>query len=350
MRAVGYVDSLPVGDERALFDFEAPMPQPGPHDLLVRVRAVAVNPIDTKIRMRRQGTAGTPAILGWDAAGEVVATGANVSLFRPGDEVYYAGSIIRPGSNAQFGLVDERIAGHKPSTLSFDQAAALPLTALTAWEALFDRFKIGSIKPQRGESILIIGGAGGVGSMAIQLAKLLTPLKVVATAARPESREWAEQLGADVVVDHSGPLDAVCDRAGCGAFRYIFSTTQTDRHWDAITTLLAPQGEICVIDDPVAINPMQLKSKAGALHLELMFARSTHATPDMIRQHEILDEVSRLVDAGALRTTMSGKAGTMSAESLRAAHATLESGTAIGKIVLSVSQDGGQETMGNTGF
>jgi zinc-binding alcohol dehydrogenase family protein len=334
MKAIGYVDSLPIEDERSLFEFEMPTPVPGPHDLLVKIEAVSVNPVDTKVRMRRQGTPETPVILGWDAAGTVAAVGAAVTLFRPGDAVYYAGDLTRPGTNAEFGLVDERIAGRKPESLSFAQAAALPLTAITAWEALFDRFRLPVGKAPTDDAILIIGAAGGVGSIAVQLARRLTSLTVIGTASRPESQKWVAGLGADAVIDHTKPLSAELARIGRPQVRYILSLTHTDRHWDEIATALAPQGEICFIDDPEALDVMKIKGKAGAVHIEFMFARSMHRTPDMIQQHKLLTEVAGLVDAGLVKTTLGDVVGPITAANLRHAHALVESGRTVGKLVL----------------
>lgn len=334
MRAIGYVDSLPVDDERSLFEFETPKPSPGPRDLLVRIRAIAVNPVDTKVRMRRAGTKEAPVILGWDAAGVVEAVGKEVSLFKAGDEVYYAGAIGRPGCNAEYNLVDERIAALKPKSLDFAAAAALPLTAITAWESLFDRLRIAIGKQRTGDAILIVGGAGGVASIAVQLARRLTNLIVIGTASRPETRDWVKKLGAHHVIDHGKKLSEELARIGIKQVRYIFSTTQTDRHWDEIVASLAPQGEICLIDDPKQIDVMKIKGKAGALHIELMFVRPMFETPDMIQQHNLLGEVAGLVDDGLVKTTLGQNLGKITAANLRRAHRMLESGTTIGKIVL----------------
>lgn len=334
MKAIGYVDSLPIEDERSLFEFETPTPVPGPHDLLVKIEAVSVNPVDTKVRMRRQGKPEALVILGWDAAGTVAAVGEAVTLFRPGDTVYYAGDLTRPGTNAEFGLVDERIAGRKPDSLSFAQAAALPLTAITAWEALFDRFRLPVGKAPTDDAILIIGAAGGVGSIAVQLARRLTNLTVIGTASRPESQKWVAELDAHAVIDHTQPLSAELARIGRPQVRYILSLTHTDRHWDEIAAALAPQGEICFIDDPAALDVMKIKGKAGAVHLEFMFARSMHRTPDMIQQHKLLTEVAGLVDAGLVKTTLGDVVGPITAANLRRAHALVESGRTVGKLVL----------------
>jgi zinc-binding alcohol dehydrogenase family protein len=334
MKAIGYVDSLPIENERSLFEFETPTPAPGPHDLLVKIEAVSVNPVDTKIRVRRAGTTEAPVILGWDAAGTVAAVGDAVTRFRPGDTVYYAGDLTRPGTNAEYGLVDERIAGRKPESLSFAQAAALPLTAITAWEALFDRFRLPVGKAPTDDAILIIGAAGGVGSIAVQLARRLTNLTVIGTASRPESQKWVAELGAHAVIDHGKPLSEELARIGRPQVRYILSLTHTDRHWDQIAASLAPQGEICFIDDPEALDIMKIKGKAGAVHIEFMFARSMHQTPDMVQQHKLLTEIAGLVDAGLVKTTLGEVVGPITAANLRRAHALVESGRTVGKLVL----------------
>jgi len=334
MKAVGFTENLPAEDPRSLLDFETAVPQPGPRDLLVRVAAVSVNPVDTKVRRSRKAEGGTPVVLGWDAAGTVESAGSEVTLFRPGDEVFFAGDLTRPGTNAEYVLVDERIVGRKPRTLSFAEAAALPLTSITAWESLFDRFRIPLGKARSGDAILIVGAAGGVGSIAVQLARRLTGLTVIGTASRQETRDWVRTLGAHAVIDHAKPLSEQLAEAGHPAVRYILSLTHTDRHWDEIVKSLAPQGEVCLIDDPASLDVMKLKRKAGALHLELMFTRSLFQTPDMIRQHELLDEVADLVDEGLLRTTANAVYGRIDAATLRRAHAAIESGRSIGKIVL----------------
>jgi zinc-binding alcohol dehydrogenase family protein len=334
MKAIGYRESLPIAEDRSLFEFDAPKPAPGPRDLLVQVKAISVNPVDTKVRMRRAGTREAPVILGWDAAGIVEAVGSEVGLFKKGDEVYYAGDITRPGSNAEFLLVDERIVGRKPKSLDFAAAAALPLTTITAWESLFDRLKIRIGKQPTDDAILIIGAAGGVGSIAVQLARRLTNLTVIGTASRPDTQEWVTKRGAHHVIDHRKKLSEELARIGVPQVRYIFSITQTDKHWDEIVASLAPQGEICMIDDPPALEVMKIKGKAGALHIELMFARPMHRTADIIQQHKLLTEVAGLVDDGLVKTTLGRNLGKISAANLRQAHALLESGTTIGKIVL----------------
>ncbi len=333
MKAVGYTHCHPVEHDEALVDISLPEPPaPRGRQLLVEVRAVSVNPVDTKLR-RNADPAGEPRILGFDAAGIVRAKGPEAVLFPVGAEVFYAGQVNRPGSNAELQLVDERIVGGKPKTLGFAEAAAMPLTAITAWEALFDRLRIPRGKPAEGGALLIVGGAGGVGSIAIQLARRLTGLKVVATASRPDTRAWCEQLGAHRVLDHGQDLVAQAKAIGV-PFHHIFCTTHTDRHWNALCDIIAPQGLVCAIDDPGPIDIRKLKPKAAGFVWEAMFARAVHQTPDMIQQHRLLDEVAHLVDTGALRTTMTGHFGPITAQHLRAAHAKVESGTARGKIVL----------------
>ncbi|MBS7541312.1 zinc-binding alcohol dehydrogenase family protein [Ancylobacter lacus] len=333
MKAIGYTRSLPIADASSLVDLDLPDPTPGPRDLLVRVHAISVNPVDTKVRLRRQGTEDAPVVLGWDAAGVVEAVGAEVSLFRPGDAVFYAGDLNRPGTNAELHVVDERLVGPKPASLGFAEAAALPLTSLTAWEGLFDRLELPA-GGGAGRSLLVVGAAGGVGSLVVQLARQLTAVTVIGTASRPQSREWVEALGAHAVIDHGRPLSEELAKAGLGEVDYVYSLTATEQHWPEIVKAARPQGRIALIDDPKTLDALALKGKSLSLHWELMFTRSLFQTPDMIRQHEILAELSRLVDAGRLRTTLGERAGTINAANLRRAHAALESGRTIGKIVL----------------
>jgi NADPH2:quinone reductase len=336
MRAVAYEQSLPVEADSSLIDVELPRPEPQGRDLLVEVRAVSVNPVDTKVRMRAQPEPGKPKVLGFDAAGIVRAVGPDVSLFRPGDEVFYAGAITRSGTNAEFHAVDERLVGAKPSRLSFEEAAALPLTTLTAWETLFDRLDIRRPVPGAAPAIVIVGGAGGVGSVAIQLARRLTDLTVIATASRPDTQDWCRELGAHHVIDHRNPIAAQVEALGLGAPAFVFSITHTDEHFPEIAKLIAPQGRFALIDDPKApLDIALLKGKSVSVHWESMFTRSTFQTADMERQHEILNEVARLIDAGTIRTTLSDVFGAINAANLRRAHAFIESGRARGKIVLS---------------
>ncbi|HET7156348.1 MAG TPA: zinc-binding alcohol dehydrogenase family protein [Hyphomicrobiaceae bacterium] len=334
MKAVGYQKSLPIADDRSLVDTELPKPAPAGRDLLVKVRAVSVNPVDTKMRMRAEPPAGEWRVLGWDAAGVVETAGPDAKLFKAGDAVFYAGTLNRQGTNSEYHLVDERIVGPKPTSLSNAEAAALPLTAITAWEMLFDRLDVKRAVPGAKNAIVIVGGAGGVGSIAIQLARALTDLTVIATASRPETIAWVKQLGAHHVVDHAKPLAAEVAKLGIGAPAFVFSTTQTDRHFDQIVEAIAPQGRFGLIDDPDLIDMRKLKRKSASLHWEFMFTRSMFETADVLEQNKLLTEVSRLVDAGKIKTTLGDTFGTINAANLRRAHALIESGKAKGKIVL----------------
>jgi zinc-binding alcohol dehydrogenase family protein len=334
MKAVGYKKSLPIDAADSLLDVDAAMPEPGSRDLRVAVKAVSVNPVDTKVRMRAAPPEGETKILGFDAAGVVDAVGSEVTLFKPGDEVYYAGSILRQGTNAEYHLVDERIVGRKPKSLSFAQAAALPLTSITAWELLFDRIEVQPGKSIDPRTLLIVGGAGGVGSILIQLARRLTGLAVVATASRPESTRWCLDLGAHAVVDHSKPMKEQIDRLKLPPVTLIASLTNTDRHFPALVEILAPQGKIGLIDDPLTLNASLLKAKAASLHWEAMFTRSSFQTPDMIAQHRLLNDVGNLIDNGVLRTTLDKVLGKINAENLRRAHAAIEAGRSTGTLVL----------------
>jgi NADPH2:quinone reductase len=320
--------------ETSLVDLDLPEPVATGRDLLVEVKAVSVNPVDTKVRRNAQPPVGEARILGWDAAGIVRAVGPAVTAFKPGDAVFYAGAIDRPGANAALHLVDERIVGQKPTSLSFAEAAALPLTSITAWEMLFDRLRIGEAVPGAARAVLIVGGAGGVGSIAIQLARKFTDLTVIATASRPETRAWAESLGAHHVVDHGKALSEEVAALGLGAPGHVFLTTHTSQHMPEVLKLIAPQGRIGVIDDPATLDVMPLKGKALSLHWELMFTRSLHQTADMQAQGDLLNEVARLVDAGDIRSTLTETFGAINAANLKRAHALIESGRAKGKIVL----------------
>jgi NADPH2:quinone reductase len=331
MRAVGYQESLPIDAAGSLIDIELPKPRPLRRDLLVQVHAVSVNPVDTKVRLRAKPDAGGWKVLGYDAAGVVVETGPDARLFKPGDHVFYAGDITRQGTDAEYHLVDERIVGRKPSSLDWAQAAALPLTAITAWEALFDRLDVGKAVPGS-NVILIIGGAGGVASIAIQLARRLTELVVIGSASRPETVAWVRDLGAHHVVDHAKPLAAQVEALGAPGF--VFSTTQTAKHLAEIVQLIAPQGRFALIDDPAALDIVPFKRKAVSVHWELMFTRPMFQTEDMAAQGVLLNEVARLVDDGALRTTMGENFGSINAANLKRAHAMIESGRALGKVVL----------------
>ncbi|MGO0791849.1 zinc-binding alcohol dehydrogenase family protein [Herbaspirillum seropedicae] len=313
----------------ALIETILPDPTPGEHDLLVEVKAISVNPVDTKIR----ASAKEARVLGWDVSGVVRAVGPAVTLFAPGDEVFYAGSITRPGANSELHVVDERIVGRKPASLGHADAAAIPLTAITAWELLFDRVAVAEGGGQ-GQHLLIIGAAGGVGSMLTQLARKLTQLTVIGTASRPETAHWVGELGAHHVIDHSQPLKPQLEKLGIPEVGIVISLTHTDQHYAQIIDVLAPQGQLALIDDPASLDAMPLKRKSISLHWELMFTRSMFQTPDMIRQHELLQRVSQLLDQGVLRTTTGEHFGRIDAANLRRAHALLESGKAKGKIVL----------------
>lgn len=334
MKAVGYQQSLPIDNPNALLDIELSDPAAQGRDLLVEVKAVAVNPVDTKVRMRGGAEPGQYKVLGFDATGIVKAVGPQVTLFKPGDRVWYAGSIARPGTNSQLHLVDERIVGRAPTSLDFAQAAALPLTTITAWELLFDRFGIARGEQRTGDALLIIGAAGGVGSIMTQLAHRLTGLVVIGTASRPDTQAWVRELGADHVIDHSRPLTEELKRISIPQVRYVAALTHTEAHYAQIVEALAPQGKLGVIDDMKVLDAMPLKRKSASLHWEFMFARPVFETEDMIAQHRLLNETADLIDAGVLRTTLGENFGPINAANLRRAHALIESGKAKGKIVL----------------
>ena len=334
MKSVGYYSPLPLTEDRSLVDLDLPEPTPLAHDLLVSVKAISVNPVDVKVRARTKPPAGEAKILGWDAAGVVEAVGPSVTLFEPGDEVFYAGALDRPGSNSELHIVDERIVGRKPASLSFSQAAALPLTAITAWELLFDRLGVPyGVKSQKG-AILIVNGAGGVGSILTQLARRLTGLTVIATASRPDTIAWSKEMGAHEVIDHHRPIDEGLKEIGIPEVRYVAGLTATEQHLPAIVKALMPQGALALIDDPETLDIVPFKRKSLAVHWELMFTRSLFKTPDMDQQHRLLTEVAELVDAGVLRSTLKEEVGSINAANLRRAHAIVESGRSIGKVVL----------------
>jgi NADPH2:quinone reductase len=334
MKAVGYKKSLPIDDAESLIDFETAKPQPKGRDILVAVRAISANPVDYKVRKRAAPPEGETKILGYDAAGIVEAVGPDVTLFKVGDEVFYAGSILRQGTNSQFHLVDERIVGCKPKTLSFAQAAALPLTSITAWELLFDRLGAVPGKSVDTRTLLIVGGAGGVGSILIQLARRLTGLSVVATASRPESQKWCLDLGAHAVIDHAKPMKEQIEKLKVPPVALVASLTNTDQHYKALAELIAPQGRYGLIDDPPEFNVSVFKGKSVSIHWEAMFTRSSFQTPDVIGQHMLLNDVADLIDKGVLRTTLDQTFGAINAANLKRAHALLESGKSRGKIVL----------------
>lgn len=334
MKAIGYMKSLPITEDASLQSFDLPDPVPGPRDLLVEVKAISVNPVDVKMRMRAEPTTDVPNVLGYDASGVVRAIGDQVSLFAPGDEVFYAGAIDRPGTNSELHLVDERIVGGKPKSLSHGDAAAIPLTAITAWELLFDRLGVAE-GGGNGKTLLVIGGAGGVGSILIQIARQLTGLTVIGTASRDDTRSWVERMGAHHIIDHRGDMPAALQSLGLVP-HYVAGMTNTEQHFPTIAEMLAPQGKFGLIDDPdpKTIDISLLKRKAISLHWEFMFARSMYQTDDMIQQHELLNRVAGLVDDGRIATTANFDAGAFSVDNLKKAHAFQESGGAIGKTTL----------------
>ncbi|MFK7957433.1 MAG: zinc-binding alcohol dehydrogenase family protein [Lysobacterales bacterium] len=332
MKAIGYETAGPITRPGALVAFEAAEPEMGPRDLRVAVHGVSVNPVDTKVRTRASAETGQKKILGFDASGVVESVGADVTLFAPGDAVFYAGDITRQGTNAQWHVVDERIVGAKPVSLSHAEAAALPLTAITAWEMLFDSFSL--VQGQGDdESVVIIGGAGGVGSIMVQLARQLTGLTVVATASRPDTADWVKKMGAHHVINHHEPLPPQLAELNLTP-RYVACLTATDQHFAAVVELIKPRGHIALIDDPQSLDVNSMKPKALSLSWEFMFTRSMFQTPDMIQQHQLLNQVSALIDAGTLVTTATNNLGPMTVESLINAHTLQESGRAIGKTVL----------------
>lgn len=336
MRAVGFTQNHPITSDTALLDIDLPMPEATGRDLLVEIRAISVNPVDTKTRKNAVVEPGQYKVLGYDASGVVKAVGPGVKLFKPGDEVYYAGAINRQGTNSEFHLVDERIVGPKPKTLSFEEAAALPLTAITAYEALFHRMKVQDKVPGAWNAVLLIGGAGGVGSIAIQLLRELSDVTVIATASRAETQNWVRELGAHHVIDHSKPLSPQIAEMAIGQPGFVFSITQTDKHLPDVLELIAPQGRFSLIDDSSeAIDLRPFKRKCLSVHWEMMFARPVFQTADMIEQHKLLTHVAELVDAGRIRTTLSDVLGPINADNLKKAHALIESGTTRGKLVLS---------------
>ena len=335
MKAIGLYRYLPIDDPESLLDLDVEDPRPAGRDLLVEVKAIAVNPVDYKSRAPRAQVETAPKILGWDVAGVVKGIGPEATLFKVGDSVYYAGSRTRPGGNSELHLVDERIVGRKPRNLRFADAAALPLTTLTAWEALFDRLGISRTGADAGHTVLVIGGAGGVGSIAIQLAKRVARLRVIATASRPESSKWARELGADEVIDHTKDLAPQLAALGRAEVDYILCCNSTDHHFPGFAPIIAPQGKICSIVNttkPVDLAPLMQKSVTFAW--ELMFTRPMFQTADMLVQHQILDETAALVEAGTLKTTAATRLSPINAANLRKAHALLESGHVVGKIVL----------------
>ncbi|WP_406826688.1 zinc-binding alcohol dehydrogenase family protein [Pedobacter sp. KACC 23697] len=335
MKAIGFKTSLPINENESFIAFETPVPQPEGRDLLVKIKAISVNPVDFKIRQNsaKDTVLETPKVIGWDAVGIVEAVGEGVTFFKAGDEVYYAGDLTRSGSNAEYQLVDERIVGLKPTKLTNAEAAAMPLTALTAWESLYDRIRISEQK-DKGKSILIIGGAGGVGSIAIQLAKKISGLKVIATSSRAETKDWCRAMGADVVVDHKNLVEEV-RAAGFKEVDFILDFVDLNSYWDHLVELIKPQGHIVSITGsatPVALN--KLKNKSVTFSWELMYTRSMYQTEDMQQQHHILNELAKLLDNGILKTTLNQTLKGFTVENLKEAHHLLESGKTIGKVVI----------------
>ncbi|MDT8427158.1 MAG: zinc-binding alcohol dehydrogenase family protein [Pseudomonadales bacterium] len=340
MKAVGVYNSLPIGKENSLQDVEIASPEPGPGELLVKVYAVSVNPVDAKIRMAAGSNLAQPRILGWDCAGVVQAVGAGCQRFKAGDEVYYAGDVTRAGCNSELHLVDERIVGRKPVSLSFEDAAAMPLTTITAWESLFERMHIEqNPAANKGRTLLIIGAAGGVGSIAIQLAKEVAGLTVIATASRPETVQWCRELGADHVINHKQTLSDELKALGIEGVDDIFCLSGTAQHWHAMADIIKPQGSICLIVDSENNQPLNInlfKPKSVGIVWEFMFTRARFATHDMAAQGALLDAAAALFEKGILRHTRTEHMRPMNAENLRKAHARMESGTMIGKLVLSM--------------
>ena len=338
MKAIGYLNSLEITQENSLIEFEQSTPTPTGRDLLVKIEAISVNPVDAKIRMRVAPENGEHKILGWDAVGEVVDVGDAVSIYKKGDKVWYAGDLTRPGTNAEYHLVDERIVGHKPTSVTTAEAAAFPLTAITAWELLFDRLQIPqntAADTRHQQQILVIGAAGGVGSVLVQLASKLTNALVIGTASRPESQQWVTELGADHVIDHRQPLSEELARIGITNVSHVIGLNATEQHFTEIAKVIAPQGKFALIDDPsTPLDISLLKMKSVSLHWEFMYTRSMFGTADMGKQGELLNKVADLIDASEIRTTLGQHYGIISADNLKRAHADLESGKMIGKIVL----------------
>lgn len=335
MKAVGLTRYLPIENPESLEDVVIEKPKATGRDILVKVAAISVNPVDTKVRAPKDKVEESPKILGWDVAGIVDEAGPDCSLFRPGDEVFYAGSIARQGGNSEYHLVDERIVGRKPASLTFAEAAALPLTSITAWEALFTRMLL-SQEPSvnKGKTLLIIGAAGGVGSIAIQLAKQ-AGLTVIGTASRPETVEWVQSMGADYTINHHDPLLPQLQALGFPSVPYVFCLNALEKHWAGIGEVISPQGVVCAIDDPTSpLDLTILKQKSVTFVWEFMFTRSLFETDDMIEQHHLLDRIAEAVDQQKLKTTLAEVLGPISAENLRQAHKLLESNKVIGKIVL----------------
>ncbi len=339
MKAIGYKQSLPISNPESLMDIELAQPIASGRDLLVKVHAIAVNPVDYKIRQNVANEDGSYKVIGWDAVGEVIATGGAVENFQPGDIVYYAGDLNRAGSNAEYQLVDERIVGFKPKSLSAAEAAALPLTTITAWELLFEHLELEQqsheSQKQSDEVLLVVGASGGVGSILVQLAKSITGATVIGTASRESSQEWVKKLGVDYVIDHSKPLQPQIEALGVGNVTHVASLNSTDSYFETYTELLVPFGRIAMIDDPeTPLDIMKMKPKSLSLHIEFMYARSMFQAKDMEEQSKLLNHVADLVDQGSIKTTIEQNLGPINAANLRAAHEQLEAGRSIGKVVL----------------
>lgn len=335
MKAVGLYKYLPIDAPDSLVDVEIDKPCPQDRELLVEVKAIAVNPVDTKMRAPQDKVEESPRILGWDTSGVVVDVGADASLFKVGDEVFYAGSFVQPGCNSEFHIVDERIVGNKPKALDYAEAAAMPLTSITAWESMFDRLGISQGDEDAGKELLIIGGAGGVGSMATQFTKQLTKLSVTVTASRPESKQWCKDMGVDHIINHYLDIPEQVNELGIDGFDYVLCFNDTDEHWLSIAAVIKPQGKICsIVETAGDVDLGALKSKSATFSWEFMFTRSMYETDDMIEQHHILNSVAELVDAGTIKTTSNKVLEPINAKNLKVAHAEIEGRHTIGKIVL----------------
>jgi zinc-binding alcohol dehydrogenase family protein len=334
MKAIGYTHSLDINEPNALMDLEIDKPSASGRDLLIKISAIAVNPVDYKIRQRVNPEGGEPKILGWDAVGEVVDIGSDVTKFAVGDRVYYAGDLTRPGSNAEFQLVDERIVGKAPKSLSDSDAAALPLTTITAYELLFDHLKLKQQSEKSEEVVLVVGAAGGVGSIMLQLLKTLTGATVIATASRESSKNWVQELGADYVVDHSQPMAEQIKALNVGEVTHVASLNNTHQYIDTYVEVMKPKGKLALIDDPESLDVAKLKQKSLSLHWEFMFTRSMFETDDMAEQSRLLSDVASLIDEGKIKTTVGKHLGKINAANLIEAHKALEEGSAIGKLVL----------------
>ncbi|MGR4038714.1 zinc-binding alcohol dehydrogenase family protein [Pseudomonas sp. 910_21] len=334
MKAIVYLKGSHLSDPQALCEVQLEPPPLEPHDLLVAVEAVSVNPLDTKVRAGKVAVPDGVRTLGWDASGVVRAVGSAVTLFAPGDAVFYAGTFTRDGANAELHRVDERLVGHKPGRLSFAQAAAMPLTSLTAWQLLFER--LGRVPGDLSEqgTLLIVGGAGGVGSVLIQLARQLTGMTVIATASRPDSRQWCLDLGAHQVLDHSHSLVAQLAALDLPSVTHIAALSHTERHYAELAEIIVPHGHIALIDDHEFFDAVPLKAKSVSLHWEMVFTRALFQTPDMIEQHRILERLAQLLDQGVIRSTLSEVFGPFTVDNLRRAHARVEQGGLLGKVVV----------------